>query len=104
MRPILRTAKPQIDRFLYAFRGERHVYFSSFPGRRVSGVQSLHDDKTIFSRYLGFLFSSDATCEVCHLLREAIVPQLLEHWIAPPFCARRLFRRVAVTIFAVRGE
>src|SRR6202023_878006 len=104
MRPILRTAKPQIDGFLHAFRQERHLYLSSFPGRCVSGVQDLHNDQPIFSSCLGLLFAPRATCEVRHLLREAVVPQLLENWIAPPFCARRLLHGVAITILAIRGE
>src|SRR6266700_3097864 len=104
MRPILRSAKPEIDGFLYALRGERHLYFSTFSGRCVSGIQDLHYDQPIVSGCLGLLFTPHATCEVRHLLREAVVPQLFENWIAPPFCARRLLHRVAITILAICGE
>src|ERR1700680_1315790 len=104
MRPILRTAKPQVDGFLHGLHGERHLYFSSFSSRCVSGVQDLHAAQPIFSSGLGFLFAPRATCEVRHLLREAVVPQLFEDWIAPPFCARRLLHRVAITILAIRRE
>src|SRR2546428_1817485 len=104
MRQILRTPKPQIDGFLHAFRGERHLYFSSFPGGCVSGVQDLHNDQSILSSCLGLLFAPHATGEVPHLLRKAVVPQLFENWIAPSFCAGRLLHCVAITILAIRGE
>ena len=45
-----------------------------------------------------------AVDEVAHLLREAVVPDLLEHRERPAACLRRLLDRVAVAVLAVGHE
>src|SRR5271165_3327035 len=66
-------------------------------GSPVGGVDDLQDRPSVLAGLTGDRVLSDTAREVVHLLREAVVPQLLEHGEGPAAGIRRLLHGISVT-------
>src|SRR4029434_4740123 len=71
-----------------------------FPGGRVTGVERLHNNQSVFSGCLWRFLSAGAAGEVREFLRSAVVPKLFEDGIRPALGGGRFFDGVTVAVFA----
>src|SRR5206468_1941475 len=74
---------PEIDWLGDSFRTKRHRDLLTESSRRVSRVENFLYHAAGFSIGDRRLLAADAAREVSHLLRESVIPVLLEYWIRP---------------------
>src|ERR1039457_2593540 len=94
-------AQPQINRPLDTRGTEWEFDLAALPRRRIAGVKRFHHHAAVFAGGLLLLLAAHAPREVPHFVRRTVIPQLVEHRIAPTFSAGRFFHGVSVTVFAI---
>ena len=87
---------PQVDRFLDHRRGIRPVDLAPFARGLVGSVHDLQHFAAVFAGFHAGVLAQHAVDEVLHLLREAVVPDLLEHGEGVALGRPGLFDGVAV--------
>src|ERR1035438_1700620 len=99
----LPNATPSVDRLAQSRRTIRQRNFRSLPRRRIPRADDFQHYASIFAGGLRCFLAAHATPEVPHLVRETIIPKLVENRIAPAAGGGRLLDGVAVPALAISG-
>src|SRR5262249_24554211 len=99
--PLSRSAQPEIDGTGHPFGPERQMDFGADPRGLITGEENFLNQTAILTRGLGRFLASNASSEMRHLLREAIIPKLFEHRPTPAFGRGCFFDGVPLAVFAV---